>query len=303
MPLKRNPFEFFGLTPKLVSELSDEILFKLIRSIYRTLQLAYHPDRGGDPKKALELNLAYESLNWERDPESFRRLKRAYIQRLSRKTLKKELEELSAQNRKLLYIQELLKERFWHYLLYGLNKKEEIFKQGLALKLSLLDVVSQLNLSQYSPLKRKRLFSSEIWLWKEGMMLKGKAETKTYFRLKNWIILGTIKREHFSPWPFLQRDFREEGMVLKDYLSRESFLKEALLFLSPELKVNHYLFTYTSSQPERVYLEGLITKVEDVSALEFLNRWKEGIEGEPLTKEKDQKNAPKDSGQELLKED
>jgi hypothetical protein len=69
-------------------------------------------------------------------------------------------------------------------------------------------------------------------------------------------VLGTIKREHFSPWPFLSRDFKEEQMFLKDYMKRETFIKEALFFLTPELKPNHYLFVYPQGSKDLVYLEG-----------------------------------------------
>jgi len=30
---KKNPFEIFGLSPKIVKELDEEVLFKLIKSI------------------------------------------------------------------------------------------------------------------------------------------------------------------------------------------------------------------------------------------------------------------------------
>ncbi len=268
--IKKNPFEIFGITPKFAKELKDEILFKIIKGIYRTLQLYYHPDRGGDPKKALELNLAFEALNYEKNPQAFSNFKKAYIQRLSRKTLKKELEELENTHRKLLYLNELLKERFWHFLEKGGDFFKEMFNRGFLLKVKLLDIVSHINFSDYISFKKKKHFFKEIIFSNEDFVLKKGVSQDKYYKIRNYKYLGTIKREYFEPWNFLERSLRDEKFFLRDYLNKDTFIRELLIFLQPEIKNDSYLFYYNPLEPQRVYLEGLVLKCEEITQLEFL---------------------------------
>lgn len=268
--IKKNPFEIFGITPQLAKEVNDEVLYKIIKNIYRTLQLYYHPDKGGDPKKALELNLAFEALNYVKNPQSFSNLKKTYIQRLSRKTLKKELEELEKIHRKLLYLNELLKERFWHFLEKGSDFFKEIFNRGFFLKVKLLDIVSHINFSDYISFKKKKHFFKEIIFSNEDFVLKKEAFQERYIKIKNYKFLGTIKRESFAPWNFLERSLREEKFFLRDYLNKDTFIRDLLIYLQPEIKSDFYLFYYNPLQPHRIYLEGLILKCEEITQLEFL---------------------------------
>lgn len=264
-----NPFEIFGLTPQVVKELDDETLFKLIKKLYHTLQLHYHPDRGGDPKKALELNLAYDALNLERNPQSFYYYKKSYIAKLSRKTLKTELENLKNTLRKQTYLQEVLKERFWHYLERDGNCHLGHCRAGFVLKLSLLDVIASLNLSDLVGFRKRAETFKEIILG-QGIVLKKRAKAQKYQMLKHYKFLGSVKRELLSPWELVERDLREERFHLKDYMTKDTFIREVLYYLSPEIKANSYLFFYNFNDRERVYLEGLLVKVEEITHLEFL---------------------------------
>ncbi|MFN3504700.1 MAG: DnaJ family molecular chaperone [Caldimicrobium sp.] len=267
--LKINPFEYFGLTPQFLKEHDDGTIFKIIKSIYRTLQMSYHPDRGGDPKKALELNLAFELINLEKDPQAFKHYKNAYIQRLSRKTLKKELEELQNFSRKLTYINELLKERFWLFLEKGSEQINSLFHQGLALKIKLLDVISQINFGNIVGFKNKKRFFKEI-IFGPNYLLKKTGEMKKYQVFKKYKIMGAVKREYITPWHLMERNLKEERFYVKNYMTKETFIREILIYLSPELKANYYLFFYHEKDPSKVYLEGLILKLEEISYLEFL---------------------------------
>lgn len=273
--IKKNPFEIFGITPQLVKELNDEVLFKIIKGIYRVLQLYYHPDRGGDPKRALELNLAFEAINYEKNPQAFQHYKKLYLQRLSRKTLKKELETLKEAYRKLNYLNEVLKERFWNFLEKGDAYFEEVFKRGFVLRLKLLDIVSQLNFSDYVSFKKRKQFFKEVILSPESFILKKEALQQKYRKLKNYRYLGTIKREYFEPWNFLERSLKEEKFFLKNFLSKETFVREFLVYLQREPRPETYLFYLNPLEPGKVYLEGLILKVEEMTQLEFLRILKE----------------------------
>ena len=92
----KNPFALLGIAPEICSRLSDEDLFVLVRSAYRALQTIYHPDRGGSHKKAIEVNLAFEMLDYRKDQEQFVAHKERYVQRLYR-TTRGRARELAAQ--------------------------------------------------------------------------------------------------------------------------------------------------------------------------------------------------------------
>ncbi len=248
----KNPFEIFGLTPSLVKELDDDTLFKLIKSIYKTLQLKFHPDRGGDPQKTLELNLAFELLNPKKNYEIYQKYKEAYIKRLSRKTLKNRIEELETRLRRLEFLHELLKEKFWQYLENPLALKEKT-------SLELLDIVLHFNFSGKIGFK-KRPFIKKIW-FEGGTLFKKESGKQGVKEIKNFKVLGTIKREYIEPWLILERDLREEGFTLKPFLKKEIFLRECLIFLKQELELNSYLFVYYPEERDRIFLEGLILKL------------------------------------------
>ncbi|MCX8041391.1 MAG: hypothetical protein N3A56_02735 [Thermodesulfobacteriaceae bacterium] len=263
-----NPFEVLGLSPQIVKDLSEENLYKLVKSIYKTLQMIYHPDRGGNSEKALELNLAFEVLNLEKNPESFRRHRKAYIERLSRKSLKNELKEWQSRYRKLSFYNELLKERFWQFLERGFEDlKKSLENEKKTLRLKIFDLVSHINFSDLLRIK-KQMFFKEIILSSE-ILLKRTGWENFYHPVNDYRILGTVKREHLEPWTLLVRDLKEERVFLKDYLKKETFVREVLFYLVPELKTNSYLFIYYPFEAQKVYLEGVILKVEEISYFEF----------------------------------
>ncbi len=263
-----NPFEILGLSPQIVKELDEENLYKLVKSVYRTLQMIYHPDKGGCAEKALEINLAFEALNLEKNPEGFRKFRKLYIERLSRKSLKNQLEEWQNKYRKLSFYHELLKEKFWKFLEEGfevLKKLTENEEKNFRLKI--FDLVSYINFSNFLRIK-KHMFFKEIVLSSQFLLKKAGWENFYHF-IKNYKILGTVKREHLEPWALLVRNLKEERFFLNDYMKKETFIKEVLVYLTPELKSNSYLFFYYPSEPQKVYLEGMLLKVEELSSFEL----------------------------------
>ncbi|QER42148.1 hypothetical protein F1847_05075 [Thermodesulfobacterium sp. TA1] len=260
--LKTNPFEIFGLTPKIVKELDEQTLAKLIKAIYRVLQFYHHPDKGGDPKKALELNLAYETLNLEKNEKLFKEYRNKYIQRLSRKTMYTKLKDLEAQNRKLSFLADLLKEKYWQLLIERPGFIEE-FSQGKVYKLKVFDLVSHLNFS-YVKTSKKSLFFKELYL--VGTEVLKKEGTKgTWYKIKNYRFLGSIKRNYIEPWVLLEKPFKEKEKAYKNLIDREIFLQECILFLNPELETNAYLFFFQPDEPQHVVFEGVLLKKEEVS--------------------------------------
>lgn len=298
-----NPFEIFGLTPQMVKELDEETLFKLIKRLYHTLQLHFHPDRGGDPKRALELNLAYEALNLEKNPQSFHYYRKSYIAKLSRKTLKTELENVKNTLRKQTYMQEVLKERFWQFLERHCHSLYGDGRSGFVLRVNLLDVVANLNLSDLVGFKKRAETFKELILG-PGIVLRKKAKAKRYQVLRNYKYLGSVKRDLLSPWELMERDLREERFYLKDYMTKDTFVREVLYYLSPEIKTNSYLFFYSLAERERIYLEGLVLKTEEITQLEFLELLREySIKEETQCQEGSEKVLPPVSSSEDLQEE
>ncbi|MDN5379918.1 DnaJ family molecular chaperone [Thermodesulfobacterium sp.] len=275
---KTNPFEVFGLTPKLVKELDDQTLFKLIKALYRILQLYYHPDKGGDPKKALEINLAYQSLNLEKNEKLFKEYKNKYIQRLSRKTMFSRLQELETQNRKLTLLADLLKEKCWQLLVEGPMIIEEISRKK-ALKLKIFDLVSHLNFSYLKP-SQKSLFFKEIYLIGSEVVKKDRFK-RTCYRIKNYRFLGSIKRNYIEPWILLEKHTKDKEVIYNNLINREIFVQEFILFLRPELEANAYLFFFQPEDPQHVVFEGILIKKEEVD----LEEVKSLLNKVPLLKE------------------
>jgi len=251
MKTRKNPFEIFGITPQMVKELEDELLFKIVKSNYRILQLKYHPDKGGSLTKTRELNLAFDLINLEKNPESYFFYKKKYLERLSRKTMKNKIEALEKTLKKLVIYDELLRENFWYFL----REYKEIYSelnQGKGLYIKVFDVVAHNNFSHLKIVK-KHLFFKELFFTPYEVIRKKYHAIDT---LKNYTYLGTIKRGLIEPWVLLERSFEEE-LYLKPSIKEEIFVKECLVFLRPEPRQNAYVFFYNPSE-KKVYLEGVI---------------------------------------------
>ncbi len=254
---RKNPFEILGITPQMVKELDSETLFKIIKSNYRILQMRYHPDRGGDTAKVRELNLAFELLNLEKNPQTFEFYRKKYLERVSRKTLKNRLEELESAFRKLTFYNELLKESFWRYI----NQVRETYlnlskEKGIYLKV--FDIVTHSNFS-YRKTLRKSLFFKEFFVFKDAVFLKKEKKSEW---LNNYFYIGVIKRDYIEPWVLLEREPGEEG-YLKSSIKEEIFVKECLVFLNAQPLHGSYVFFY-SPEKKRVILEGSIIKTEPI---------------------------------------
>lgn len=269
--LKRtNPFEIFGLTPKVVKELDEETLFKVIKSLYRIYLTIFHPDKGGDPKKALEINLAFEKLNLEKNPETFREYRKNYIKRLSRKSMLSKIEELEAQNRKLSFKNDLLKEKCWSFLTQSYENLEKVFKENKGFKFNVFDLVLHLNFSYLKKI-RKQAFFKEIYLFKDKVYKK-EGLAKNVKEIENYRYLGTIERNYLEPWHLLENKPFTEDNKYKNFISRDTFLHECLLFLKQEPKVNSYIFFYHLDEPQKIFLEGVLIKKEILSLDEALRK-------------------------------
>ncbi len=281
--MPRNPFEVLGISPEIVRDLDEEALFGLVKACYRALQRAYHPDlQNGGKEKSVELNLAFEALDFERNPESFREHRQAYLRRLSRRTQKRTIDEL---NRKLALLwrqQELLAENFWRHLLEASHRGGPTLfpEKPKGLKIVLLDLGLKFNAS-FTGYARHVAFK-EMLFDEEGRLYYRFPRRRTFSPVNFIILVGTVARRRLEIWPLLEKkptpQAAEGGLPdLKAFevlnaIQTEVFKRSCLPLLKTELQEDSYLFSlhrkHTSLQP-LVFVEGMVLKIEPASPQDF----------------------------------
>lgn len=282
--MTRNPFEVLGISPEMVRDLDDEALYGLVKACYRALQRAYHPDlRTGAKERAVELNLAFEALDLERNPESFREHRQAYLRRLSRRTQKRTIDELTQKVAVLLRQQELLTENYWRHLLevFRLSEGPTLFPDPPRLKkVTLLDVGLRFNVS--FPGFGRTLAFKEILFDEEGRLYY-RFPRKRKFQPVNFITLvGSIPRRRLEIWPLLEKRPTAEATTtglpdLKAFevlnmIQTEVFKRACLPLLKTDLLENAYLFSlhHRQSTPEpHVFVEGMVLRIEEAQPKDF----------------------------------
>ena len=263
--MRRNPFEVLGLSPHIVKELDEESLFRLVRACYRTLQQVYHPDlSSGSGERALEINLAFEALDLRRNPESFRHWRRAYLKRLSRKTLRSRLEEMHLRLGRSEREREILSEAFWQSLLSRAREGHLLSPAPRRLRLKIYDIGLQYRLP-YPVFGRRGPFK-EFLFDEEGRLfvrLPGTSELREGQSLR---LLGGVPREKIEPWLLLEKIPSEEGLRPENFLRTETFKRACLPHLKHEMEPNLYLFSLRPEDPSRLYLEGLLLEMTPLPA-------------------------------------
>ncbi|MGL4208508.1 MAG: J domain-containing protein [Candidatus Adiutrix sp.] len=286
--MPESPFEIFGLSPEMVARLSEKELFALLKSMYRALQKTVHPDvskatKKGLPHKAVDLNLAFEALNLDKNPLSFRRHRKAFVARrpqsMLRKTqsLERALEEQKNQKQSLTdsYFDRLL-------LDYGFSRPHEshlplAFFPLKNLRLGLLDVAINQNLRQVSwtigsnykemkfdsdfglsvrPIGRSR-FSRASYIHLLGSMLASEMEL---------LPLLARHKDNFFKAPALNASIGAHGPALSvlNRLTFDNFKTHVLPHLKGEVRERAYLFSLNRPDFAEgfVTLEGLVVKIE-----------------------------------------
>ncbi len=283
MRLRRNPFEILGIAPEMVRDLDDEALFNLVKACYRALQRAFHPDlHPGHRERAVEINLAFEALDLERDPDSFREYRQAYLRRLSRRTQKRTIENLTQQVALLLRQRELLQENYWRHLLevFRLRPGPTLFPHPpRGIKVTLLDVSLRFNVS-FSGFGRSLAFK-EILFDHEGALYYRFPRKRKFQPVRFLTLVGSVPRDHVEIWPLLVKKATAEATVglpnpkafeVLNLVETEVFKRACLPLLRLELSENAYLFSLRQKTglPEAgVYLEGMVLKVEEAKPKDF----------------------------------
>ncbi|MDR1677643.1 MAG: J domain-containing protein [Deltaproteobacteria bacterium] len=292
--MPKNPFEVFGLTPELVAELSDQELFGVLKTMYRTLQKTFHPDiigrrklkdgsKGHSQERAVELNLAFEALNLDRDPTAFKRLRKVYTMRRPASAYQHSLllkNQLKAQLEK----EERLAQSFLSYLSLNAFKKSDIQEDRLSIplpaaniNLGLSDVAISNNIRQASWF----LGSNYKQLNIDG---NGKISIKpvgrSRFTKANFIhLLGSVAVESVDLPPILERSqsksFKSPALApgesasakisVLNLVSPDNFKRYILPLLQPLLMERAYLFSLNNdifSNSGLITLEGVVVKID-----------------------------------------
>jgi hypothetical protein len=285
----RNPFEIFGLTPAMVRDLNERDLFNVLKSLYRNLQKAFHPDSGqtgkADPRMAVELNLAYEELDLDKNLSSFRRHRKNYL-----KTLPSEIHKNAVILKDRLKCQEAREERltelFFSYLVsfFDPAKDPDLSPQPLAARnvlLGLQDVAIKNNIRHASWLLGSNYKNIEIN--GEGEMRTRAVGRRDFSLSRNTILLGCVPKDAVNITPILERcqpgrifkspaftEYDPEALpqvTVRNFVSQDNFKKHILNRLHPVLMESAYLFSLNRlefSNSGLISLEGVIVKMENL---------------------------------------
>jgi curved DNA-binding protein CbpA len=293
----KNPFELLGLSPEIVRALEGGELSALVKASYRALLMIYHPDRSPlqdehlvfqKTKKAAELNLAYEKLDYERNPDSLEHYRELYIRRRGdgwQKTvrrLKRDAQDLALANQTLSrnYLRHLLSP-FSPAGDSGLS--EAVLPALRNYRIGLQDVAINHNVRSFS--WNLGTNYKEIKIDQEGRMSYRLPSRKRFIPINFIALLGTVGKEQVDVIPLLDRvvprdchwpppkwkkSFTEyqKCFDLMNSMSLDDFRIHCLPFLKPELTEGSFLFSFhkITPQPSRISLEGLIIRLSPVKS-------------------------------------
>lgn len=271
----KNPFALLGIAPEICSRLSDEDLFVLVRSAYRALQTIYHPDRGGSHKKAIEVNLAFEMLDYRKDQEQFAAHKERYVQRLYR-TTRGRARELAAQLEQQQRAYRQTAGKYYDYILSGLgcNDLHTSIASLTSVTIGLYDLALQKNLPRALPGYGTNY--KKIRIDQHGRSFVKEVGSARFYERKSTRFLGTIAKDALDILPHLHGyettphvpfNLRKEQKLLgyrkpvfKNSILRENFIAYCLPHLVPFIQEHSYLVSINTRNRD-LLLDGVIIKI------------------------------------------
>ncbi|MDR2725649.1 MAG: hypothetical protein LBC90_06240 [Candidatus Adiutrix sp.] len=289
----KNPFEIFGLTPEMVGQLSERDLFAVLKAMYRALQKTVHPDvarrrsrRTRDDERAVELNLAFEAINLDKDPLAFRRHRKNFVARrpstayLRSQTLERALVVQAAREERLAqaYLGRLMTDHGWPAAETALGLAALPLKD---VRLGLLDVAINQNLKTASWTLGSNYKEMNF---DSGGRLSVRGVGRSRFRRAAYIhLLGTVPATEIELLPLLERPparfFKSPALGLGgdsgpaisvlNRISQDRFKSHVLINLKPEVSERSYLFSLNRPEFEDtgcLTLEGLVVKIESRAA-------------------------------------
>lgn len=285
----KNPFSVLGIAPQVISRLDNESIFKIVKACYRVLQLIHHPDRASKgpesvrikrTEQATQINLAYDRLNWTKNPESFVHYKEQYLKSVQRGT--KKIDKLQNALNLVVEKQRNTADSYWDYIAHGEKSKGN----GV---LSCLDMLEGVSL-QLIDIAMKRNMRSGSWTagpgYKEirfdqgGQMHYRLAYKKTFSAVNFIKLVGTIPKDKLDVEPLLIKKPLKSAMYIANHspLTRvrsnkhleitntipvTEFKWHCLPLLDSDLADNCYLFSIHTNPAEQdiVFLEGILSRI------------------------------------------
>ncbi|MDR3152713.1 MAG: J domain-containing protein [Deltaproteobacteria bacterium] len=296
--VSRNPFEIFGLTPSLVGELSERELFEVLKGLYRSLQKAFHPDTASRKgtrdgrDRAVELNLAFEELNLDKNRPSFRRHRKSYLQNQHPAFLRRNVALMGDRLRDQEAREERLAEGYLSFLLAGAFLPREAPGASAAaaswtaalplarnVLLGLQDVAIKNNIRHASWLLGSNYKNIEIN--SEGEMRVRSVGRRDFSAARSTVLLGCVPKDAVNITPLLERcpparfykrpalpEFDPDALPqvsVLNLISQDNFKKHLLSSLCPVLMESAYLFSVNRREFNSsglISLEGVIVKME-----------------------------------------
>jgi hypothetical protein len=271
----KNPFAILGISPEMCSRLQDEDLFVLVRSAYRALQTIYHPDRGGSHKKAIEVNLSFEMLDYRRDQERFAAYKERYVQRLCR-AARGRAQELAAQLEQQQKAQHQTALNYYDYILNGLGCTED--RHSIAalasMTIGLYDLALQKNLPRALPGAGTNY--KKIRIDRQGRSFVKEVGSPRFYERTSTRFLGTIPRDALDILPHLRGyettphvpysrrcDKKAPGIQKQAFTNsilEENFITYCLPYLVPFVREQSYLISL-NTRNRKLLLDGVVIKI------------------------------------------
>jgi hypothetical protein len=283
--MRKNPFEVMGITPEMARSLGEEDLFRLVKANYRLLQHVYHPDsqrphlRGSRrlQEKAVQINLSYEKLDLEKNPESFAEQRKLYIGRLKR-GMRKMVRDLEDQVRSQGRRSQAICDSFMDYILANLDHKVTVLKLRNC-RLGLNDVALGYNVRNSSWNIGRNY--KEMEFDDEGNLFL-RPPGRSQFAFTSTIrLIGTVDEDDLDVVEVLdKRPLPRENLFttsrpryrpedgpfeLRNSLSCAAFKQKCLPHLKADVAERRYLFSIHSSpstDQTQFFLEGMVVKID-----------------------------------------
>ena len=288
----KNPFETLGIAPAMVRALAGKELFSLVKASYRALMLIYHPDRSPlhdqelkiqRTNKVAEINLAFEKLDHDRDPDSLEHYQHLYARRVGegwKKTLRqlnREILDLNSMNENLSrgYLRHLLEPCFLDHSepISGITSIFHLRNRIVGLQ----DLAINHNVRSLTWTLRTNY--KEIKFDSEGRMFYKLPCRKRFIQVNFIKLLGTVDKDKVDLISLLDRVIPKDQVVqpekwkkgalenlkcfdILNRLSVEKFSRHCLPFLKPDMSEGSFLFSLhrNTAQENRINLEGLIIR-------------------------------------------
>jgi hypothetical protein len=283
----------------MVGELSERELFEVLKGLYRSLQKAFHPDTARQKPKAgrdraVELNLAFEALNLDKNRQSFRTHRRSYLQKHHPVLLQRNASLLSDRLRVHAAREERLAEGYLSFILAGAggppavaDAEETAWTVELPaarnVLLGLQDVAIKNNVRHASWLLGSNYKNIEIN--SEGEMRVRSVGRRNFAEARSTVLLGCVPKDTVNITPLLERcppskiykcppltEFDPDALPqisVLNLISQDNFKKHLLSSLCPVLMERAYLFSVNRrefSVSGLISLEGVIVKMEAITA-------------------------------------